>query len=122
MQYPWLDQYLLGKKGVTKDLQSDWNWLRYKVGDKMFCAVCMDDKNVPYYITLKLEPAKGDALRQCYPDILPGYYMNKIHWNSVKAKGTVPDALLKEMLDEAYSLILGSLTKKKQKEILEEIL
>ncbi len=121
MQYPWLDQYLMAKKGVTQDLQPDWNWLRYKIGEKLFCAVCMNENNSPYYITLKLEPAKGDALRQMYPDILPGYYMNKVHWNSVKADGQVPDTLLKEMLDEAYYLVLHSLSKKKQNEILEEI-
>lgn len=60
MNYPWLDEYLLSKKGVEKDLQPDWNWFRYKVGDKLFCALCLDDDNQPYYITLKLAPARGD--------------------------------------------------------------
>lgn len=117
MKYPWIDEYLLKKPGVQKDLQKDWNWLRYMVGGKMFCAICMDWENAPYYITLKLEPAKGDSLRQLYPDILPGYYMNKVHWNSVKPDGDVPDTLLKEMLDESYRLIFASLQKKKQAEI-----
>ncbi len=121
MKYPWVDSYLLAKKGVAKDLQPDWNWVRYKIGDKMFCAVCRDEENRPYYITLKLAPAKGDALRTLYPDILPGYYMNKVHWNSVRPDGDVPEALMKELLDEAYTLVLHSLPKKKQKEILEEI-
>ncbi len=121
MKYPWIEEYLLAKKAVTRDLQPAWNWLRYKIADKMFCAVCLDDCNQPYYITLKLEPTKGDALRQIYPDILPGYYMNKMHWNSVKADGEVPEVIMKEMLDEAYKLVLHSLSKKKQNEILEEI-
>lgn len=117
MRYPWIDEYLLQKKGVTKDLQKDWNWIRYHVGGKMFCAICMDWENAPYYITLKLQPSKGDALRKLYPDILPGYYMNKVHWNSVKPDGAVPDALMKEMLDEAYHLVFIGLTKKLQNEI-----
>ncbi len=121
MKYPWIDEYLLSMKGVEKDLQPDWNWFRYKVGGKMFCAVCLDIENKPYYITLKLDPAKGDALRQVYPDILPGYYMNKVHWNSVKPDGNVPDDLMKEMLEEAYGLIFRSLTKKLQNQIMEEI-
>ncbi len=121
MKYPWIDEYLLGKQGVRKDFKEEWNWIRYMVGEKLFCAICLDDSNKPYYITLKLTPARGDALRQMYPDILPGYYMNKVHWNSVKADGEVPETVLKEMLNEAYSLVFASLTKKKQKEIVEEI-
>lgn len=117
MSYPWLDAYLMQKKGITKDFKAEWGWNRYMIGGKLFCAECLDDSGKPYYITLKLTPERGDALRQLYPDILPGYYMNKLHWNSVKADGAVPEALLKEMLDEAYDLVLKSLPKKKQQEL-----
>ena len=117
MPYPWIDDYLLQKPGVTKDLQPDWNWIRYQIGGKMFAAVCLDNQDQPYYITLKLDPAEGDFLRGQYADILPGYYMNKTHWNSVRAQGSVPDDLLKNLLDEAYRLVLHSLPKKKQREI-----
>ncbi len=120
MKYPWLNDYLMAKQGVCRDHKQEWNWIRYMVGEKLFCAVCLDDNNKPYYITLKLEPAKGDTLRQLYPDIVPGYYMNKTHWNSVRPDGEVPEDLMKEMLDEAYDIVFHSLTKKKQKEILEE--
>lgn len=120
MKYEWIDDYLLQKTGVTKDLQKDWNWMRYQIGGKMFAAVCRDDDDNPYYITLKLDPLEGDFLRSQYEDIIPGYYMNKTHWNSVKADGEVPDDLLKDMLDKAYGLVLGGLSKKKQREILEE--
>ncbi len=44
--------------------------------------------------------------------------MNRTHWNSVKADGEVPDDILKDLLDKAYQIVLGSLSKKKQKEIL----
>lgn len=101
MPYPWIDDYLLQKPGVTKDLQPDWNWIRYQIGGKLFAAVCLDDQDQPYYITLKLDPAEGDFLRGQYEDILPGYYMNKTHWNSVRAQGSVPDDLLRNLLDEA---------------------
>lgn len=118
MKYPWIDAYLLAKPGTVKDFKSEWNWIRYMVGDKLYCAVCLDEAQTPYYITLKLEPTKGDILRQQYSDILPGYYMNKVHWNSVKPDGQVPEELLKQMLDESYHLVFSSLTKKKQKEII----
>ncbi|MGN0504812.1 MAG: MmcQ/YjbR family DNA-binding protein [Ruminococcus sp.] len=119
MQYTWIDEYLLDKPGVTKDLQKDWNWIRYQIGGKMFAAICLDDKDDPYYITLKLEPLEGDFLRQKYEDIIPGYYMNKMHWNSIKADGKVPDDLLRDLLDKSYRLVLSSFSKKKQKEITE---
>jgi predicted DNA-binding protein (MmcQ/YjbR family) len=118
MKYPWIEEYLMEKAGVTKDLQKDWNWIRFQIGGKMFAAICLDDSDKPYYITLKLDPLEGDFWRKQYEDIIPGYYMNKQHWNSVKADGEVPDDLLKELLDKAYQIVLGSLSKKKQKEIL----
>lgn len=118
MRYIWLDEYLLAKKGVTKDLQPDWNWIRYQIGDKMFAAVCLNDQNEPYYINLKLEPMRGEIMRQQYEDIIPGYYSNKVHWNSIKPDGQVPDDLLKDMLDESYRLVLGGFSKKRQREIL----
>ncbi len=119
MKYEWLDAYLMKKTGVTRDLQKDWNWMRYQIGGKMFAAVCMNWDGRPYYITLKLEPLEGDFLRRQYEDIIPGYYMNKTHWNSVKADGNVPDDLLKDLLDKSYRLVLGGLSKKRQREILE---
>lgn len=118
MRYTWIDEYLMNKKGVTKNSEN-WNWIRYLIGGKMFAAVCLDEKDVPYYITLKLEPAEGAFLRTQYEDILPGYYMNKEHWNSVKPDGAVPDELLKGLLDKSYDLVLKGFSKKRQKEILE---
>ena len=120
MKYSWIDTELLQKPGVTKDLQAEWNWIRYHIGGKMFAAVCLDDATgKPVYITCKLDPAEGDFLRRQYEDIIPGYYMNKVHWNSVKAEGNVPDALLREMLEKSYRLVLGGFSKKKQRELLE---
>lgn len=118
MKYEWIDEHLLKKTGVIKDHQPEWNWIRYHIGGKMFAAICLDDNDKPYYITLKLEPLEGEFWRKQYEDIIPGYYMNKVHWNSVKADGKVPDDILKELLDKAYKIVLGSLSKKKQREIL----
>lgn len=116
MRYTWLDDYLMTKPGVVKNTEN-WNWVRYMVGGKMFAAVCLDEQDKPYYITLKLEPPEGEFLRQQYADIHPGYYMNKQHWNSVKPDGQVPDDLLRSLLDKSYALIFAGLTKKLQREI-----
>lgn len=58
-------------------------------------------------------------MRTQYEDSIPGYYMNKVHWNSVKPDGKVPDGLLKELLDKSYQLVLGGFSKNRQREILE---
>ena len=118
MKYPWIDEYLLNKRSVTKDLQSDWNWIRYHIGGKMFAAVCLDPEDKPYYITLKLDLEEGSFLRTQYEDIVPGYYMNKMHWNSIKPDAKVSDDLLKDLLDKSYDLVLKSFSGKKQREIL----
>lgn len=118
MRYGWIDEYLMSKAGVTKDLQRDWNWIRYQIGGKMFVAICLNEKDEPYYITLKLEPSEGDFLRNQYEDIIPGYYMNKMHWNSIHPDGEVSDELLKDLLDKSYQIVLSGFSKKKQQEIL----
>ena len=120
MKYPWIDEYLMAKPGATKDLKLEWNWQRYMLDGKLFAAILLDGENKPYYINLKLDPLEGESLRSQYEDIIPGYYSNKVHWNSVKPDGAVPDDLLKRMLDESYTLILHGLSKKRQKEILGE--
>lgn len=53
----------------------------------------------------------GSALRELYPDIIPGYYCNKKHWNSIKADGEVPAELVGELAFKAYSVVLSSLPK-----------
>ena len=118
MRYDWMDGYLLSKRGVEKDLQPDWNWIRYKIGGKMFAAILLGDDDQPYYINLKLEPTEGEFLRGQYKDIIPGYYSNKRCWNSVNPDGEVLDALLKSLLDKSYQLVLAGFSKKKQREIL----
>ncbi len=115
MRYQWLDEYLLQKRGVTKDFQPVWNWVRYHIGGKMFAAVCLDKEGKPYYINLKLDPMEGEFLRGEYEDILPGYYSDKRCWNSVRPDGAMPDGLLQEMLDKSYGLVLGGLSKKAQR-------
>ena len=120
MRYTWMDEYLLAQKGVTKDLQADWNWIRYQVGGKMFAALCLDDGGKPVYITLKLKPEEGEFWRGQYGDVIPGYYMNKTHWNSINPDGQVPDDILRDMLDRSYVLVLAGLSKKMQREIFGE--
>lgn len=120
-KYSWVETYCLSKPGVKKDFKEEWNAYRYLIDDKMF-LMHGGDKEEREIFTVKLQPEFGDMLRREHKgEIVPGYYMNKTHWNSVYTENeTVTDALLKEMLDMSYDLILKSLSKKRQKEILEQ--
>ena len=104
MRYEWIDEYLLVKKGVTKDLQPDWNWVRYHVGGKMFAAICLDDGGKPVYITLKLEPAEGEFWRGQYEDVVPGYYMNKVHWISIILDGSMAREDICRLIEDSHAL------------------
>lgn len=87
MDISWLDGFLLSMPGASKDFKEEWQWTRYQVGGKLFAAVCKGDSGEDELVTLKLEPQEGAFLREQYEDILPGYYMNKTHWNSVRIAG-----------------------------------
>lgn len=117
MPYPWFDEYVQSKTGCEKIWHEEWEVDLYRIGGKMFAMVGEDNKGVPI-ITLKLAPARGLDMREKYDDIAPGHYMNKQHWNSIRQEGSVPDGELRSMLDESYTLVFGSLTKKTQKEIM----
>ena len=119
MEYKWLDEYCLNKKGTEKDFKVEWNASRYLIRGKMF-VMQGGDKEGKSIITIKCEPSFGSFLRDQYEHIVPGYYMNKEHWNSVYIGRNVPDEVVKQMIDMSYNLVLGSLSKKVQKEIIEE--
>lgn len=118
MAYEWIDSYCLKKLGVEKDYKEEWKATRYSVGGKMFVMMC-EDNTKRAICTVKLEPDYGEMLRQVYNDIVPGYYMNKQHWNSLYLEGYVPDDIVKDMLDRSYRLIFDGLTVKMKKEIQE---
>lgn len=119
MKYIWIDEYCLSKKGVVKEYKLEWNATRYMINDKMF-VLQGRDKEGKAIITVKLEPMHGEFLRQQFKDIIPGYYMNKEHWNSLYLDSDVPDEIVKDMLDKSYNLVFTSLSKKLQKEIMED--
>ena len=117
MKYPWFEEYCTSKKGAYKEYKEEWGAFRYMIRDKMFC-MHGGDKEGKEIITLKLEPMHGQFLREQYNGvIIPGYYMNKEHWNSVYVDGDVPDEVLRDMADKSYELILGAFSKKAQNEI-----
>lgn len=123
-KYNWLGNYLQSKKGCVMDYKSEWGWLRYQVGGRMFAATCQPGPKHGDYagrelLTLKCEPLLAERLREEYRDILPGFYMDKRNWVSVFLDGAVPDNLLRDLCDHSYSLVFNKLTKTLQQSIAE---
>ena len=79
----------------------------YRVMGKMF-ALLMDG---PPRLSLKCDPAVAEALRAAYPAVTPGYHLNKRHWNTVLLDGSVPDATVREWVEDSYDLVVDGLTR-----------
>ena len=116
MKFEWLEEYCLGKRGAEKEIKEEWEATLYRIRGKIFVMQGGDKEGKPI-ITIKCEPSFGRFLRDEYKDIIPGYHMNKEHWNSVYIGGKVPDEVVKQMIDMSYSLIVSSFSQKVQKEI-----
>jgi len=107
-----LRRYLKAKPGAVEDFPFDLVTLVAKVGGKMFALVGTDE--TPLRLNLKCDPLKAEVLREYYPAVLPGYHMNKRHWNTVVLDGSIPDADLLAMIDESYDLVVKGLPKTKR--------
>jgi len=107
--------FCLSLNAVTEDFPFDNKTLVFKVGGKLF-ALCNIEEFVS--VNLKCDPEKALELRETYTGIIPGYHMNKKHWNTVSVAEDVNETLLKELVEHSYNLVFNSLTKKIKAEIL----
>ena len=106
--------YCITKKGVTEGFPFDEKTLVFKVMNKMFALITVDNFD---FINLKCNPEKAIELREQYNAIKPGYHMSKVHWNSVYVNEDASDALIYQLIDDSYDLVVKSLTKKLQEEL-----
>lgn len=104
-----LQKYCLNKKGVTEGFPFDEETLVFRVADKMFCLVNLTP---PWSINLKCDPEKAIELREEYEEIIPGFHMNKKHWNTVDLHGNLKESLIEELIDDSYNLVFAGLPKK----------
>lgn len=107
--------YCLAKKGVTEELPFGPDALVFKVMGKMFALSALD--RLPPQVNLKCDPDRAILLREEHDGaIIPGYHMNKVHWNTVMLN-EVPPQLITEMIDHSYELVVSKLTKKLKSEL-----
>lgn len=105
-----LRDYCLSKPGAEETLPFGPDTLVFKVGGKAFLLVGLDAEDLRFNV--KCDPDKALELRDEYSCVLPGYHMNKKHWNTIVVDGSVSNAMLKEWIDLSYSLVAPKPKKK----------
>ena len=109
-----LREYCLSFAGATESMPFDDNTLVFKVMNKMFALTILEGD---LSVNLKCEPELALELRTKYSCVVPGYHMNKKHWNTVQINGSVPEVLVKEWISYSYDLVVKSLPKKIKDEL-----
>ena len=105
-----LRDYCLAKKAVEEGFPFGETVLVFKVKGKIFLLTSLDSPVLEFNV--KCDPEKAIEWREQYAAVQPGYHMNKKHWNTVTADGSIPSRILKEMIDDSYDLVFKSLPKK----------
>lgn len=109
-------EYCLSKKGVTEDFPFDEVTLCLRVAGKIFAITGLDAAD--FTVNLKCEPDYAVELRERYPEVQPGWHMNKKHWNTVDFEGALDEKMLRHLIDHSYDQVVKTL-KKADREALE---
>jgi predicted DNA-binding protein (MmcQ/YjbR family) len=110
--------YCLSQKGVTEEFPFGEDTLVFKVMGKVFALTNLNSEE--FKVNLKCDPDKAIELREAFPEVQPGYHMNKKHWNTVSFEESMDDVLLKKLTKHSYDLVVKKL-KKADKEFLEKL-
>jgi len=116
MDYKSLEKYVLSKKAAIKSFPFGPDVPVFKVVNKMFALVGEQEDNLR--LNLKCDPDEALILRSMYEAVIPGYHMNKVHWNTVVLNDTVPEIEVKKMIDHSYALVVKGLKKTDRESLL----
>lgn len=105
---------LLNFAAVTEEAPFGPDVIVYKVLGKMFALSAYES---PLTVNLKCEPDRALELRHQYEAVIPGYHMNKKHWNTVTIDGSIPDDVLLGMIKHSYDQVVKGMTKKDQAKV-----
>lgn len=111
--------YAQSKPAARMDFKEEWQWYRALIDNKTFMSQgSLDGRD---FISVKLAPEHGEFLRQQHLGvIIPGYYLNKVHWNTCFLDQGLDQPFLESLVDESYDIVFKSLSKKRQKELINE--
>lgn len=107
-----LREYCLKLPETSESFPFDSEVLVFKAVNKMFCLARVEPFKC---FTVKCDPEEAILLREQYQAVKPGYHMNKSHWNTVEADGSVSDEQLLRWVKDSYELVVKSIPKARRK-------
>jgi len=107
--------YCISKPGATESFPFDESTLVFKVGGKIFALLDIDSQ--PTTVNLKCEPERAVQLREEHAAVVPGFHMNKRHWNTVTLGSSLRSSDLHDWIDHSYELVVKSLSKAARSEL-----
>lgn len=116
MQKEQIKELILQKNASYVDFPFGEIYMVFKVCQKVFAILAIEEK--PLRINLKCDPNDAIAYRDIYESVIPGYHMNKKHWNTIILDGSIPDNVLEDMINQSYELVFSKLTKKQKEQVL----
>lgn len=106
MNHKEVEQYILTMPNARLDYPFGKDVAVYKVGDKMF-ALIAEGKD-PVNLSLKCDPLLSTVLREKYETVMPGYHLNKKHWNTIILTGQLPWDEVQDLIRHSYQLVCSS--------------
>ena len=107
-----LRRYCLSMPGAVEEFPFSEGVSVFKVGGKMFALSPLARE--PLEVSVKCEPDLAVGLRDAHAAIRPGYHLNKRHWNTVAVDGSLDDAMVRDMVEDSYDLVVDGLPKSKR--------
>lgn len=104
---------MMNKPETTEDFPFGEQSAVFRLREKIYAILYMEGDCAR--VNLKCEPEQANALRDIFPSVIPGYHMNKKHWNTVISDGSIPQSEIERMIDHSYELIFKGLKKADQK-------
>ena len=108
-------KYCLQKQSTTESFPFGEYTLVFKVCGKIFLLMSLDSQ--PLQFNVKCNPEKAEEFREAYSSVIPAFHMNKKHWNTIIMNGQVNSKMIREMIDDSYSLVVRSLPLKERKKL-----
>jgi len=108
-----LREHCLSFRGAEETFPFGPNTSVFKVAGKMFALSQLAAESLR--VSVKCEPDLAVALRQAHPAVLPGYHLNKRHWNTVVIDGSLPDDAVRDMIEDSYDLVVGMLPRARRR-------
>src|SRR5882724_5334249 len=110
-----LRRWCLAQSGSVEDFPFGPEVSVFKVSGSMFALSALDRR--PLEVSVKCEPELAVQLRDSYDAIRPGYHLNKRHWNTITLDGSLPDRLMRDLVEDSYDLVVSALPKRMRLEL-----